>query len=790
MEGIPTGIDFLDAGADGFYRGKPYLVFGGSGTGKSIFGLQVAHAGLVRGESALYVCREKADDLIQQGERLGFPLSEFVDNDQLILLEYDDGFRDIVTRSGPEAVLVELQSEVADLGVRRVILDPVDPFFSSMDDEGILRSELRLLTSRFEELGWTPLLLCDGTVKQSSFILRVFSEVCWGLFELQRGSEDEDSADHELLVYKMRNVQLQRSKFGFRIGDGGIGSGAQAPATVGKRGFARFRRASSSSESAENEPATPPAVPPAPAQPAPAAQPPSGTTASAPVAQPEGVVPTRATGGAQHAESAAGEDDLELLDERALADLEAQLRARRSAPPEVGSASGFEAPPEVGSASGFEAPAGFAIDRVRPAEAASAGRPEPTRRPAEAPRSTAPDPVNVPGSTAPRPRILVIEGDEAARAGLTEACAGAELLWADEGVAGLRVAAEERPDLIVMGARMPRLNGIGLCRILREHAVTTPVILLCSAHAGPGEVPRALAAGAHSALTRPLAPEALSREVGRLLADQPPGSSVWTDLDPADALRSLVPREVGAESMEEEVAIARGWAEEAGVPVSLIGYEFRFVEGEGSRFVHSFFATLRQRVRAEDAVCRWTDRRLAVLLVDADDAGARAVIGRVHQEMAERAADFLAGQAVKPKALYRLLTLQPQRLAEDDFEPPFLDRLFEQPPRLIEQDLDDRPGEPVEKYPLLEAAYHALAGELSLVTSPLDGSVHEIVAQDGRRSVSIDGHCYRLQSPEEESPAGFRVRSGATIVWVEQPAGPAQPVARVEDGRVFRGKEA
>ena len=51
MDGIPTGVDFIDSGADGFYRSKPYLVFGASGTGKSIMGLQYVTAGLERGDT-------------------------------------------------------------------------------------------------------------------------------------------------------------------------------------------------------------------------------------------------------------------------------------------------------------------------------------------------------------------------------------------------------------------------------------------------------------------------------------------------------------------------------------------------------------------------------------------------------------------------------------------------------------------------------------------------------------------------------------------------------------------
>ena len=70
MDCIPSGVDFLDQATGGFHRKKPYFVLGASGTGKSILGLQYVTAGLSRGEGALYVCRERAEDLIEGGAQL------------------------------------------------------------------------------------------------------------------------------------------------------------------------------------------------------------------------------------------------------------------------------------------------------------------------------------------------------------------------------------------------------------------------------------------------------------------------------------------------------------------------------------------------------------------------------------------------------------------------------------------------------------------------------------------------------------------------------------------------
>jgi hypothetical protein len=156
--------------------------------------------------------------------------------------------------------------------------------------------------------------------------------------------------------------------------------------------------------------------------------------------------------------------------------------------------------------------------------------------------------------------------------------------------------------------------------------------------------------------------------------------------------------------------------------------------------------------------------------------------------MSGQAAGFLGDKLVKPKALYRMLTLQPHALEDDAADASPLERLFRQRSRLIEEDLPDRPGEPVEKYPLLEAVSTALCEERDICTSPLDGGSHGVEKSGAVRAVTIGDHRYETQNPADESPAGFRAARGARIVWVLDAA--AQVVARIEDGRVFRGREA
>ena len=336
------------------------------------------------------------------------------------------------------------------------------------------------------------------------------------------------------------------------------------------------------------------------------------------------------------------------------------------------------------------------------------------------------------------------------------------------------------------------MDGIGLCRVLRQHGADVPVVFLSSRRAAPGERVRCLMVGGDDTVARPVDGDELAAKAADLLQTRPPGTAVWPAIDLKTAHAKLGPQRLDPVELEAHVAIAAGRAREAGVELHLVGYEFRFIDSnEGRTFVDRFFETLSEQIRTEDAVCPMADHRIVVMLVDAEAEIVRSVIGRIHERMVVEAASLAGGRRVKPKALYRLLPICVGPLGAEVQEGNFGATLFAQPARLIEEDLVGRPGEPVEKYPLLEAVYTALNRGDARCTSPRDRTAHPVMVDraTGARTVSIGEYRYRTQEATEESPAGYRASRGACIVWVEDVAVAGAPMARIEDARVFRGRE-
>jgi DNA-binding response OmpR family regulator len=90
------------------------------------------------------------------------------------------------------------------------------------------------------------------------------------------------------------------------------------------------------------------------------------------------------------------------------------------------------------------------------------------------------------------------------------AAAGYDTLVAADGQQALDAAVQQRPDLIVLDLRMPRMSGLTVMRKLRERTETAriPVIVL-SANAGEQNRRKALELGARYFVQKPYEPRTL-----------------------------------------------------------------------------------------------------------------------------------------------------------------------------------------------------------------------------------------------------------------------------------------
>ena len=118
-------------------------------------------------------------------------------------------------------------------------------------------------------------------------------------------------------------------------------------------------------------------------------------------------------------------------------------------------------------------------------------------------------------------RILVIEDDHATRSLLQKTLTpeGYECLSAPNAAAGLRLAGESRPDLVLMDVHLPDGNGIELCAQLRSQPSLRhiPVLILTGQASDLEEKAQGLEAGAEDYILKPFSPKELLSRIRRVL---------------------------------------------------------------------------------------------------------------------------------------------------------------------------------------------------------------------------------------------------------------------------------
>ncbi len=79
---------------------------------------------------------------------------------------------------------------------------------------------------------------------------------------------------------------------------------------------------------------------------------------------------------------------------------------------------------------------------------------------------------------------------------------GYDTLEAYDGAAGLKLALEEHPDLILLDLMLPKMNGFDVCKAVREQDSSTPIIML-TAREGESDKVFGLEVGADDYITKP-----------------------------------------------------------------------------------------------------------------------------------------------------------------------------------------------------------------------------------------------------------------------------------------------
>lgn len=159
----PTGIVGLDEiTSGGIPKGRPTLICGEAGSGKTLFSLEfIVRGALEFNEPGVFMAfEEKAEELSANVASLGFDL-EALQEKKLIKLDYVHIERSEIEETGEydlDGLFIRLGYAIDNIGAKRVVLDTIENLFSGLSNQSILRAELRRLFQWLKEKGVTAII--------------------------------------------------------------------------------------------------------------------------------------------------------------------------------------------------------------------------------------------------------------------------------------------------------------------------------------------------------------------------------------------------------------------------------------------------------------------------------------------------------------------------------------------------------------------------------------------------------------------------------------------------------
>jgi circadian clock protein KaiC len=159
----PTGIAGLDEiTRGGLPQGRPTLVCGSAGCGKTLLSLEFIVRGATQfGEPGVFMAfEEQADELAVNVASLGFDLNKLQKN-KLIKIDHVHIDRTEIEETGEydlDGLFIRLGYAIDSIGAKRVVLDTIENLFAGLDNQGILRAELRRLFGWLKDKGVTAII--------------------------------------------------------------------------------------------------------------------------------------------------------------------------------------------------------------------------------------------------------------------------------------------------------------------------------------------------------------------------------------------------------------------------------------------------------------------------------------------------------------------------------------------------------------------------------------------------------------------------------------------------------
>lgn len=220
----PTGINGLDEITEGgLPKGRPTLICGSAGSGKTLFAVNFLVHGAEIGEPGVFVSFEETKEELEKNfASLGIDLKKLED-EKKFLVDYIYLERAEIEETGEfdlEGLFVRLKYAIDEIGAKRIVLDTIEALFSGLPNEFILRAELRRLFSWLKSEGLTAIITGErGDKNLTRYGLEEYVADCVILLD---SVVVDKVATRNLRIIKYRGSSHGSNEYPFLINQDGI----------------------------------------------------------------------------------------------------------------------------------------------------------------------------------------------------------------------------------------------------------------------------------------------------------------------------------------------------------------------------------------------------------------------------------------------------------------------------------------------------------------------------------------------------------------------------------------
>ncbi len=225
IEKAPSGIQGLDEiTGGGLPRGRPTLVCGGAGCGKTLFGVEfLVNGARAQQEPGVFLAfEETADEIAQNVASLGFDLEDLIAR-KLLVVDFVKIDRSEIQEAGEydlEGLFVRIGHAIDTVKAKRVVLDTLEALFAGFQDEALLRSELRRLFRWLKDKGVTSVITAEqGEGRLTRYGLEEYVSDC--VISLDNRVIDQVST-RRMRIVKYRGTAHGANEYPFLIDEHGF----------------------------------------------------------------------------------------------------------------------------------------------------------------------------------------------------------------------------------------------------------------------------------------------------------------------------------------------------------------------------------------------------------------------------------------------------------------------------------------------------------------------------------------------------------------------------------------